>query len=270
MMWCRELLNILEFQIETPKPYGSFHLVWLLGAVFVIIFLSFVRKRNNDKQLKCILGIYGITAFILELLKQIIWSVEYDPSSNTFLWDYTWYAFPFQLCTTPIYVCIICLFLKKGRLRDSLLTYIAYITILGSISSALIPDSLFVSDLLVDIHTMWLHLGSLVVSVYLLMSKEVVVSKKSLKNAILVFIFFVVIANILNIAVYNSGILNGETFNMFYISPYFESTLPIFDIIYKNTPYPVFLLVYIAALSIGSYIIYKIAQIFSVNKVKNN
>ena len=268
MMWCRELLNILEFQIETPKPYGSFHLVWLFITVIVIILLYFVRKRNNDKQLKCILGIYGIVALIFEILKQLIWTIDYDTSTNTFLWDYTWYAFPFQLCTTPIYVCIICLFLNKSRLRDSLLAYMAYTTILGSISSALIPDSLFVSDLLVDIHTMWLHLGSLVVSVYLLMSKEVKGDKKSFKEAILVFIFFVVIANILNIVVYNIGILNGETFNMFYISPYFEATLPIFDVIYENIPYPAFLLVYIVALSIGSYIIYKIAQIFSRNMRK--
>ena len=158
------------------------------------------------------------------MLKQFIWAVDYDNSTNTFLWDYQWYAFPFQLCTTPIYVSLICLFLKKSRLRDSLLAYIAYTTILGSISSALIPDSLFVSDLLVDIHTMWLHLGSLVVSIYLLMSKEVAVSKRSFRDAILVFISFVVIANVLNILVYNIGILNGETFNMFYISPYFPST----------------------------------------------
>ena len=269
MMWCNDLLNILEFQIKTPKPYGIFHLVWLFITVIVIILLSLIRNRNNDKQLKCILGIYGIVALIFEILKQLIWTIDYDTSTNTFLWDYTWYAFPFQLCTTPIYVCIICLFLNKSKLRDSLLAYMAYTTILGSISSALIPDSLFVSDLLVDIHTMWLHLGSLVVSVYLLMSKEVKGDKKSFKDAILVFISFVVIANILNIVVYNSGILNGETFNMFYISPYFESTLPIFDVIYENIPYPAFLLVYIVALSIGSYIIYKIAQIFSRNNEKN-
>jgi len=232
MMWCKDLLSILEFEIETPKPYGTFHSVWLFCTVIVIILLSLIRKRNNDTQLKCILGIYGIVAFILEMLKQLIWAIDYDVSTSAFLWDYEWYAFPFQLCTTPIYVSLICLFLKKNKLRDSLLAYMAYTTIWGSILSALIPDSLFVSDLLVDIHTMWLHLGSLVVSVYLIMSREVVVTKKSFFNAITVFISFVIIANILNIAIYNSGILNGETFNMFYISPYFDSSLPVFDIIY--------------------------------------
>jgi len=266
MMMFKDILDILQTEIKTPIPYGAFHLIWLFCALLIIVVLYYKRKNNCEKQLKLILGIYGIIAFVLEFLKQIIWSVEYDTLTNSFLWDYQWYAFPFQLCTTPIYVCLISLFLKKNKVRDALLSYMAFTTILGSISSALLPDSLFVSDLLVDIHTMCLHLGSLVVSVYLLMSKEVVTTKKSFINSIIVFSIFILIANILNIIIYNSGILNGESFNMFYISPYFESSLPIFDEIQANVPYPIFLISYIVILTLGSYIIYNIAKL--LNRLK--
>lgn len=262
MFW-KNLLDILEIQIKTPNPYGVFHLLWLFITIIILICLFCIRKRNSEKQLKVILGVYGITAFILELLKQIIWSVEYDNATNTFIWNYEWYAFPFQLCTTPIYICLICLFLKKNKLRDALLSYMAFTTILGSISSAILPDSLFVSDLLVDIHTMWLHLGSLVVSTYLLMSREVVITRKSFFSAITVFIIFILIANILNIVIYNSGILNGESFNMFYISPYFESSLPVFNEIQANVPYPIFLITYFLILTLGSYIVFKISQLLT-------
>lgn len=146
MMMCKKILDILEIEIKTPIPYGAFHLIWLFCTLLIILVLYFKRKNNSEKQLKLILGIYGIIAFILELLKQIIWSLEYETLTNSFLWDYQWYAFPFQLCTTPIYVCLICLFLKKNKVRDALLSYMAFTTILGSISSALLPDSLFVSD----------------------------------------------------------------------------------------------------------------------------
>ena len=183
----KEILSFLEAEMETPKPYGWFHLTWLVATVVVIILLFFIRKRNSDKQLKCILGVYSVTAFILEALKQLIWSVDFDMSTNEFVWDYQWYAAPFQLCTMPIYVCLICLFLNKGWLRDSLLSFMAYTTILGSIASAILPDSLFVSDVLVNIHTMWLHLGSLAVSVYLLMSKEITASRKDFRRGISVF-----------------------------------------------------------------------------------
>lgn len=264
-MWEKEILAVLEAEMKTPKPYGWFHLAWLIATICIIILLFFLRKTNNEKQLKCVLGIYGVIAAILEALKQLIWAVDYDSIANVFVWDYEWYAFPFQLCTTPIYICLTCVFLKKNCLRDSLLSFVAYTTILGSMASALLPDSLFVPDILVNVHTMWLHLGSLVVSIYLLMSKEVEVNLKSLFRGFLVFLVFVIIANTVNIAIYNSGVLNGETFNMFYISPYFESTLPVFDVIYNNVPYLVFLMIYIVALFIGSYIIFCIAK--AINRI---
>lgn len=244
----------------TPKPYGAFHLMWFGLTILVIVFLCFIRKRHNERMLKWILGIYGIVAVILETLKQLIWSVEYNERLNIFVWDYQWYAAPFQLCTMPIYVCLICLFLNKCRVRDALLSFVAYTTILGSIASAIIPDQLFVQDILINVHTMWLHLGSLVISIYLLMSGEVKVNIKSLLMGLMVFVIVVILANTLNIAVYNSGVLNGETFNMLYISPYFESTLPVFDSIYNAVPYIVFLLIYMLALSLGSYIIFGIAK----------
>ena len=46
---------------------------------------------------------------------------------------------------------------------------------------------------------------------------------------------------------------------MFYISPYFISTLPVFDIIQQQVPFIIFLLIYIVAINIGSLVTYFIA-----------
>ena len=143
----------------------------------------------------------------------------------------------------------------------------AYITILGSISTMLIPDSCFVSDILVNIHTMWLHLGSFVVSIYLLSTGAVKIDKQSFKLAFYVFLVFVIIAETLNVGIYNSSILNGETFNMFYISPYFISTLPVFNIIQENVPFILYLLIYIVAINIGSLVVFFIALL--IKKITN-
>lgn len=253
--------------MNTPKVYGLFHCFWLVLSIIFIIILYSKKNKYGENKLKIVLGVYGIVALILEILKQLIWSFNYDPITNIIKWDYEWYSFPFQLCTTPIYVCIICLFLKKNNIRESLLSYMAYITILGGIATMIMPTSCFVSDILVNIHTMWLHCGSFVVSVYLLMSGEVVLDIKNLINGIKVFIFFVLIAMLLNVLINNIGILNSETFNMFYISPYFESTLPIFNIIWKNVPYIIFLLIYIISIVLGGCLIYFIA-IF-IKQIKN-
>ena len=261
MNFFEKILYALQAEMNTPKPWGWFHIMWILFVVISLVILFNLRKKYSNKQLKIVLGVYGIIALILELTKQIIWSFNYNEITSIVTWDYQWYAAPFQLCTTPIFASIIYLFLKEdSKIRKALLSYMAYVTILGSFMTMIIPDSCFTSDIVINIHTMWLHLGSFVVSIYLLMSGTVKIDKQSFKSAFYVFLVFVAIAEFLNVGIYYSGILNGETFNMFYISPYFISTLPIFDIIQQNAPFIIFLLIYIVAINIGALIIYFIAH----------
>ena len=257
------IVYFLQGKMDSPVSYGWFHLLWILLSFITIYILYKKRNNHSDKQLKLVLGIYGVIALILEILKQISWSFNYDINTGIITWDYTWYSAPFQLCTTPIYVSLICLFLKDGNVRKSLLSYLAFITILGSIVTMIIPDSCFTSDILVNIHTMWLHCGSFVVSVYLLISREVELNISNLFRAIRIFLISVFIALVLNIIVYNSGVLNKEEFNMFYISPYFISTLPVFSTIQMHVHYIVYLITYIWILIIGSFIVYVISILIS-------
>lgn len=263
-----KFLYLLQGTMDTPKPFGWFHLLWI-GLTIIIIFILYkLRKYYNDKQLKTVLLIYGLVSFILELIKQLIWAFNYDPITNLVTWDYEWYSAPFQLCTTPIFISLICLFLKKNKIRDSLLSYMAFVTILGGITTILMPDSCFVSTIEVNIHTMWLHCGSFVVSVYLLMTGEVEIKKENLLKAFKVFLMFVGLAELLNISVYHSGILNGETFNMFYISPYFITHLPIFNVVQENLPFIFYLLFYISVIFMGTVIVYLTAYLIKKSRKK--
>lgn len=256
-----KFLYFLQGEMNEPKPFGWFHILCLCVTAIILFILYKLKKHHGEKQLKIVICTYGIIALVLEVLKQLIWSFNYDVSTGIIVWDYEWYSFPFQLCTTPIFVCIICLFLKKGKVRNSLFSYLSFVTILGSISTMLMPDSCLVEDILVNIHTMWLHLGSFVVSIYLLMSGEVKINCHSFRSSIIIFLVLVFIANFMNIFIYNIGVLKDETFNMFYISPYFISTLPVFDVIQSSVPYIVYLIIYILALTFGAFIIYSISKL---------
>ncbi len=245
-----KFINLLHLEMNMPKTYGYFHILCLF-LVLLTLFILYKTKPNIHK----VILYYSLIAFLLEFLKQFSWSIGID--GNAIIFDYQWYAFPFQLCSTPIYICLLLLFIKS----TSLYSYLAYFTILGSITTMLYPTSCFVSEILVNIHTMWLHGGSLVVSIYILMNKQI---KLNYRKGFYIFLLNMTIANILNILIYHSSLLNGETFNMFYISPYFDCTLPIFNIIYENTPYFIFLLCYILIIYLGSKIIY-----FVTNLIKN-
>ncbi|MBE5820584.1 MAG: hypothetical protein E7310_07255 [Clostridiales bacterium] len=262
-----KLLYMLQVEMNTPKAFGWFHLMWICITIFSLLILFKLKNKYSEKQLKIVLGTYGIIALLFEVIKQLIWSFNYDSINNIVTWDYQWYAAPFQLCTTPIFVAIICLFLKNNKIRNALLSYMAFVTILGGLITIIIPDSCFVSDTLINIHTMWLHCGSFVVSVYLIMSGTVKLKKENLINAFVVFIIFVAIAEVLNIIIYNIDILNGETFNMFYISPYFVSTLPVFNVLQENLPFIIYLITYIIAVCIGATTVYGISC--GVRKLKN-
>jgi len=266
MNFLEKILYALQGEMVTPKPWGWFHLMWIAIVIVSLVILFTLRKKYNNKQLNIVLGVYGIVALLLELTKQIIWSFNYNEITNVVTWDYQWYAAPFQLCTTPIFASIIALCLNENsKVRSNLLSYMAYVTILGSFMTIIIPDSCFTRDILINVHTMWLHCGSFVVSIYLLMTGAVKINEKSLKDAFKVFLVFVLIAEILNIGIYNSGILNGETFNMFYISPYFISTLPVFDVIQQSVPFIIYLLIYIVAIYIGALIVYLTA--YGIKKI---
>lgn len=251
-----KIIVLLQAEMERPQSYGWFHILWLFISAAMLIYFYVTRTKNNDKRLKRILLIYGITSFLLELIKQVIWS--YDNG----VWDYQWYAFPFQLCTTPLIVSIAYCFIRNEKIKEYLLSYLAFFTILGGISTMIIPDSCFVKEIEVNIYTMFLHCGSFVISTYILMGGYIEISFRNLINGFKIFLMFVSMAFLLNIVIYNSGILNGETFNMFYISPYFISSLPVFSIIQPLIPYILFLVTYILALFLGAFIIYIVALLF--------
>ena len=254
-----KFLLVLQTEMTRPEPWGAFHILSLMIVAIVIAVLYTRKDHHSEHQLKTILMAYSVVALTLELGKQLAWSFNYDIATQIVTWDYQWYAAPFQLCTTPAYVCLACVCMKKTPLRDTLLSYVAYITILGSMSMMLLPDSCFVSDILVNVHTTYLHFGSFVVSVYLLMSGEVPINRQAFQRAVFTFIAFVGAATILNEVVFQSGVLEGETFNMFYISKYFLSSLPVFSSIQPMVPHSVFLLVYMLALTIGGFIVHNVA-----------
>ena len=78
-----------------------------------------------------------------------------------------------------------------------------------------------------------------------------------------VFLCLLFIAFIANVVVHNILISfgNDETFNMFYIGPYHDCSLPILSSIYTKVPYVVFFLIYMLGFILISFIIYKIETI---------
>lgn len=153
------------------------------------------------------------------------------------LWNYQWYAAPFQLCTTPMIVACIAGFLKDTPVRKAMLSYIAFFTVAASLAVAFYPNDIFTTSIEINVHTMFLHFGALTVSLYLLTGGYVEPTFKNFRNGFIILTGFVVIAELLNILIYKSGVLSSsDVFNMFYISPFFPSSLPVFSLVWPLVP----------------------------------
>ncbi len=238
--------------MQRPQPYGFFHIAWVLGALLAVFLL---RKKSGERFTEKVFSAYGWTALVLEALKQFSWSFSYD-ASGALVFDYQWYAAPFQLCTTPAYVAALYPFIKSVRVRNALRGYLAYFTLLASVAVALLPNSIYTDEVLINVHTSVLHMGGLFVSLWLLISGRVEV-KRDFWGGYKVFLCFTGIALLMNIAVYHLfGLgVTGDTFDMFYISPYYISPLPVFSTLDRILPYPVFLLLYLFAFLIGGILV---------------
>lgn len=264
MNWFEKFFYAIDkWQMTEPHAWGWFHLL-TLGIMIALIVLVCLVGKQTEKKLRIILLTYAITATVLEIVKQIIFSMHYN-DDGTLYWRYQWYAAPFQLCTTPIIAAFIIVFVKNEKIRSAMAAYMAFITILGSLSVILLPDDCLIESVEVNIHTTFLHYGSFVISMYFLITGIVKIKLKNLLNALLVFLCFACFAYILNEFFYHTHILpDGQTFNMFYISPHFDCALPVLVDIQKKVPHLVFLLAYGVAVVLGSMIIYGISLLVEI------
>ena len=74
---------------------------------------------------------------------------------------------------------------------------------------------------------------------------------------------------VMNEIAHVTGLLERETFNMFYISPYCEGTLPLYSLVQKVVPYPWSLVIYIVIFTLAAYIMLlfgMLAKKLSANK----
>jgi hypothetical protein len=204
--------------------------------------------------------IFWIIFVAFEVYKQTHYTFRYNDGDP--YWDFQWYAFPFQFCSSPHYILPFVIFMKDGKVRDACLSFMSFYCFVAGVSVFLVPTDVFTEVIGNNIQTMYHHGMQIAFGIYFMVHFREKLSLKYLASGLTVLASLIATALILNVAVYKYFTLNGidETFNMFFISPYFPCTLPVLSAIYKVVPYLVFLFLYIAAFLIGGGIVYGAAK----------
>lgn len=246
------VLKVLDTQMPTPTGFGVFHIAFLAAMLLTTVYLCVFRKNDSADRVRKVVLITAIVVVVLEVYKLINYSFSYADGKITY--DFQWYAFPFQFCSTPMYVGLLAGLTKKGKVHNALCAYLATFAIFAGLCVMIYPGDVFVGTVGINIQTMICHGTMLPIGAYLFATDHVKLEHKTILKALCVFAVTVGIAMILNEVAHMSGLLNREDFNMFYISPYQPPHLPVYSNVQAVVPYPLSLIIYIAGFTAAAYI----------------
>ena len=259
MKFFGELLVLLDSEMKTPQMYGWFHLLFFALSIILGVWLCLKFKKPDDKTVKRIIFIITTITIVLEIYKQINYTFTYN--GEEILSDFQWYAFPFQFCSMPMYVGLLASIVKKGKVYDALCAFLATFAVFAGVCVMLYPAQVFIGTIGINIQTMICHGSMISIGIFLLGSGYVKSEHKTIFSAIPVFACCVIGAMVMNEIAYRSGLLESETFNMFFISPYCEPSLPVYSIVQGVVPFPWCLFIYVGVFSLAAYVMLLISML---------
>lgn len=263
MNWFEKFIYALQFEIERPKVFGWFHITAFLLTIAVSALVIVFRKKMSKKFINVSLLAVGIMLIIIEGLKQVLNAL--DVVDGVASWSYSWRTFPFQFCSVPMYVMFIAGILRKGKVYNTLLCFLATFGLFGGLITVVYPSTVFSTHLYISLHTMIWHGSMVVVGIMLLATRSVEIKFKTVFKACIIFLIIVAMAEIMNVIWHFFG--TEKEFNMLYISPYYESDLPVFKTIQAKAPYAVFLLSYIVGFMLAAIIV--MASAIGIDKLNS-
>lgn len=256
-----QFLTWLQGTMPLPLMFGPFHLVSLFIVMIVTIFVAIKFRKNGEKTLKIILLTMGITTLTFEFYKQIVFSYHYDPVNQSSYWSYQWYAFPFHFCSIPMYLAPVAAFLKPGRVRQAIFNFLGTFGLFGGLAVMIYAEPVFINMIGISIQTMVHHGSQVVIGIFLLASRRVEFNYEAMLGASIVFVIPVLRSIIMNVIFYQINRTTLGVFNMFWISPYFATDLPILRLIKPVVWYPLFVLIYIVGFILIAMIMLSISML---------
>jgi hypothetical protein len=259
MSFFENIITVFDTTGETPTLFGTYHIICLVLTLLATVGLCLVAKKATAKQVRGVVLGVAIVVVLLEVYKQLCYT--YDVTEKGLVGDFQWYAFPWQFCSTPMYVGLLAGLTKKGKIHDAACAYLATFAIFAGLCVMIYPGDVYTSVTGINFQTMVCHGTMIPVGAFLLASGHVKLEHKTIFKALPVFAIAVGVAMGLNEIAHVTGLLETDTFNMFFISPYCDPSLPVYSLVQQVVPYPLSLIIYIAGFSAAAYLMLVFAMV---------
>lgn len=243
ILW--RFLQKTAWPMTPPAPWSAFHIVFsALGLAIAGVLAFFLAGKCKKDAFRLILWVCGILLAVSEIYKQLFLYQVVNGGC------YDWWYFPFQLCSTPIYLCLVFPLLPRGLPRKTAATYLKSFGFLGGIMALMEPSGLMHPYWTLTLHGLLWHILLVFIALLCAASGLAGRSARDFLWAALLFSLFCLVATFINV-------LTGGKADMFYISPYYPITQVVFHQISLTLGILPGIAIYLTSICTGAFLCHK-------------
>ncbi|MBR0462172.1 MAG: YwaF family protein [Erysipelotrichaceae bacterium] len=235
---------------ETPTLFGTFHIVFLLMITLVSVLFYFLCKDKDEDRLLSFLHVCGAVMLFGEVWKQIFTHIY------VFKNVYNMWFFPWQLCSMAMYCSFLLKYLKKDA-QNTVLVFLSTFSFLAAIVALIGPLDMLRPQILLTCHGFIYHgimvLESLAAVIILKRRKDF-----CFKTSVILFLFMALVAEVINITGHIALHDIHREPDMFYITPYYATTQPVFSMVSKTFGIFPGVVFYLFIIVLFSWFLYKL------------
>lgn len=250
-------MSELLHPMERPEAWGNFHAHFFFIGIPAAILIAFLLRKLGKKGEKRLFLSAGIFLIVSEIFKQIAYTLIEG--------GYRFDLIPFQLCSIPMYLCILIGIFPDGRLARISKTFMATYGLMGGVASYISPGTMCREWLEITLHSFIWHLILIFLGFFVFFANIEELGKRDFAGAVLMYFSLCAVALAINLICINAP---GGDVNMFYIGPK-PSVLPICRDICARFGVAVNSVIYIASLTACSFLIFifeKTLRFLYINK----
>lgn len=241
------------WEMVPPKAYGPFHLIFTFVGVLLCILLARKLRTVGEKGNRIVLVSVGTFLMLTEVYKQLFYYYYIGDNS------YQWWIFPFQLCSVPMYLCVIAPLLRPGRVQKGMYHFMTTFNLLGGLMAFIEPSGIIHEYWTLTLHAFIWHMLLIFVGLYLIFSGRFARTMQDYRSASITFLALAALAFVINLIFRKPS---GGTINMFFVGPS-NSPLVVFKWISENFGWYVSTLLYLPVVCLGAFLIFLPAHLYA-------
>lgn len=229
-----------------PVAYGMFHLLFLILGLGGSTAIAWALRRGSAVCCRRVLLGVGLLLICCETYKLLFYYYVLGHGS------FQWWVFPFQLCSIPMYLCLLANLVRSETVRRTIYTFLCTYNLLGGFLALLEPSGLSHEYWTLTMHGFLWHTLLVFLGLLLLISGNGPRSFRDFRRATVLFLLLRGMAFCINLALFR---VSGGEINMFFIGPA-NNPLIVFSEIAARFGWYAATAVYIPCVCLGAWLIY--------------